>query len=83
MPSIVAVCYCDLGRGGAERSECPPVLPHRDKDRGSSWVESEVAWYAHGGGGARMRIWGEGVCSDVARRVAIKNHRVAIMGAVS
>ena len=19
------VCYCDLGRGGAERSECPPA----------------------------------------------------------
>ena len=27
---------------------------------------------ANGGGGARMRIWGKGVCSDVARRVAIK-----------
>ena len=21
------VCYCDLGRGGAERSECPPARP--------------------------------------------------------
>ena len=27
---------------------------------------------AYGGGGARMRIWGMGVCSDAARRVAIK-----------
>ena len=27
---------------------------------------------AYGGGGARMRIWGRGVCSDVARRVAIR-----------
>ena len=33
---------------------------------------------AYGGGGARMRIWGMGVCSDVACRVAIKNHRIAI-----
>ena len=27
---------------------------------------------AYGGAGARMRIWGKGVCSDVARRVAIR-----------
>ena len=27
---------------------------------------------AYGGGKARMRIWGKGVCSDVARRVAIR-----------
>ena len=33
---------------------------------------------AYGGGGARMRIWGMGVCSDVACRVAIKNNRIAI-----
>ena len=33
---------------------------------------------AYGGGGARMRIWGMGVCSDVACRVAIKNHRIAL-----
>ena len=26
--------------------------------------------YAYGGRGARTRIWGAGVCSDVARRVA-------------
>ena len=27
---------------------------------------------AYGGAGARMRIWGKGVCSDVACRVAIR-----------
>ena len=27
---------------------------------------------ANGGGGARMRIWGKGVCSDAARHVAIR-----------
>ncbi len=28
--------------------------------------------YAYGGRGARTRIWGTGICSDVARRVAFK-----------
>ena len=31
---------------------------------------------AYGGGGARMRIWGKGVCSDVARRGAIRRRVV-------
>ena len=35
-----------------------------------------MAWYAHGGGGARMRIWRKGVCSDVARCVAIRHRGV-------
>ena len=26
-------CYCDLGRGGAERSECPPVGLRRTASR--------------------------------------------------
>ena len=37
---------------------------------------------AYGGGGARMRIWGRGVCSDVARCVAIRR-RVVIKTGVS
>ena len=31
---------------------------------------------AYGGGGARMRIWGKGVCRDVACRVAIRRRGV-------
>ena len=31
---------------------------------------------ANGGGGARMRIWRKGVCSDVARCVAIRHRGV-------
>ncbi len=47
--------HCALGRGGAERSECPPTYeptsarppaPRRYNNRGVPWV----AWYAHGDG---------------------------------
>ena len=37
---------------------------------------------AYGGGGARMRIWGRGVCRDVACRVVIRL-RVVIKTGVS
>ena len=42
-------------------------------------VKTTGSWGGmRGGHGTRMRIWGKGVCSDVACRVALLKSRVAI-----